>query len=173
MKSVFWVFFLLLSVSWAWAENDNVVEWTQNFWSSLIEGGEPVLVAYPDGRYLLNGMKEIRWHDTTRPIGTDAVALMPKPSQKLETEGKLDLLAPITRHEEVTSAESEATGGNELKLLDIQPKKAGVKTEEILSFFQKTVNTPSGNEKSGTFVIPNQDQGLDRAPKSKAAFEIK
>jgi len=153
---------------------ERVAEWLPRKIENLKAGAAPVqmYVETSSRGYLQESphtIKDIRWHSYTPPVGVMVAELVKKEDAVLAAPA---WTAPAARVEQTYVAESTAEDAAQLQLMNIATRQSGVQTEEILSFFQKTVNTSRGDEKTGAFVVPNQPTGLGRAPASRAELRL-
>lgn len=178
----------LMGASALKSDTTTVTDWVKGSSASFWEATVTPTIPYPDGRYVVDGAKVIRWDGIPRrpegivfvPTGmenrkkADAPAPLKKPRGKAGLEGfNLPIIPALER---TTSAGPDSKKSQEkvtdLGILDQKSRVSGVNTDEILSYFQKAnITTEQGNEETGAILNADANGKLDQAPPSSATFE--
>lgn len=163
-----------------------VTDWVKNTSFSFWEASVTPSVPYPDGRYIVNGPKEIRWDGQKNrpdgivfvPTGMENKPITPRtPSGRARSKPEMEMFnLPISSPaKNLNSAKNEPAKKSEMPDLGILGQKkqvSNVNTDEILSYFQKSdITVESGNEKIGAILNADTNPKLDVAPQSSATFE--
>lgn len=168
------VIIALLGASALSSNTNTVTDWVKQSSASFREATATPFLAYPEGKYLKNGPKELEWMPVKeRPAGftlAPSVAKVPEKPRKVEVQLTLK---PVERKIEETKASSQFGDVEDLGIITPERKNSTVNTEEILSFFTKSVTTSEGNERTGTIVAPANNQSGTTAVQSSAELETK
>lgn len=188
MKVLFLLAVAFLGASALQSNTTTVTDWAKDTSFSFWEASVTPTVPYPDGRYIINGPKQIRWDNQTRrpdgivfvPTGMEskpAPARAPSGRARSKPEMEMFNLPVSSPAKNLNSAKSDPAKKSEMPDLGILGQKkqvSNVNTDEILSYFQKSdITTEKGNEKIGAILNVDTNPKLDVPPPSSATFESK
>ena len=183
---LFLIAMALFGASALQSNTSTLTEWVKNTSGSMWSAAAEPIVPFPDGRYAVSEVKEIRWDGKAKrpdgivfvPTGMESkpkteVQAAPAKKAPARPTGSIINLPNLTPVGTNISAKPAQQGVNDLGIVGKRNQFSNVNTDEILSYFQKTNITNEGNEETGVILNVNGSCGLHEAPPSSATFESK